>query len=127
MDAGLVTPVVALDIAEAFDCVLHRGLIVKLKVFGTEENLLEIFSNYLIGRAVTVIVNSQTHYCNIKTSVSQGSVLRWNNVINYLIQGFPSSYAHADDCTLSHTYKRKNVLTYWRSSINNTESLGRRW
>lgn len=134
LDTGLVTLVIALDIAGAFDCVWHQGLVAKLKALGIAGNLLELFSNYLTGRSLTVVVNGQTSssYC-IGASVPQGSVLGpilWNIFINDLIQGLPSSYAYADDCTLSHTYMREdagNVVEVINQQLNYIESWGRRW
>lgn len=134
LDAGLVTLVIALDIAGAFDCVWHQGLIVKLEALGISGSLLELFSNYLTGRSLTVVVNGQASSSyNTGASVPQGSVLGpilWNIFINDLLQGLPSSYAYADDCTLSHTYRRddiKDVVDIINQQLNYIESWGQRW
>ena len=82
LDKGKYTYVIALDIAGAFDRVWHRGIIARLKSFGTEGDLLMLFENYLKGRKIHVVVNGHTSSeYPIEASLPQGSVigpLYWN-------------------------------------------------
>ena len=47
LDAGRPSSVIALDIAGAFDCVWHRGLMAKLEQLGITGDLLHLCSSYL--------------------------------------------------------------------------------
>ena len=76
LDAGRPSLVIALDIAGAFDNGWHRGLIAKLKQMGITGDLLHLFSSYLTGRSLRVVVNGHTSASfPIEASVPQGSVL----------------------------------------------------
>ena len=64
------------DISKAFDKVFHKGLIVKLKTYGAEVNLLKLLENYLTERQQMVVLNDQTSsWQNVYTGVPQGFVL----------------------------------------------------
>ena len=76
LDAGRPSLVIALDIAGAFDTGWHRGLIAKLKQMGITGDLLHLFSSYLTGRSLRVVVNRHTSASfPIEASVPQGSVM----------------------------------------------------
>ena len=113
LDAGRNTLVVGLDIAGAFDCVWHQGLLAKLAALGVSGDLLDLFSSYLTGRTIHVVVNGKSSSNHgVGASVPQGSVLgpiMWNVFFNDLLQALPSSTAYADDCTLSYSYGKKDV------------------
>ena len=51
---------IALDIAGAFDCVWHQGLMAKLEQLGITGDLLHLFSSYLTGRNLHVVVSRCT-------------------------------------------------------------------
>ena len=113
LDAGRNTLAVALDIAGAFDCVWHQGLLVKLAALGVSGKLLDLFSSYLTGRTIQVVVDgkSSSHH-GVGASVPQGSVLGpilWNIFFNDLLQALPCTSAYADDCTLSYSYDKSDV------------------
>ena len=65
-----------LDISKAFDRVLHKGILFKLRQLGVNESLINLFSSYLKNRSQIVRVNgvnSDVGYTNC--GVPQGSVL----------------------------------------------------
>ena len=88
----------------------HRGLLAKLEQLGVAGDLLKLFSSYLQGRSLRVVVSGRISatYPN-EASVPQGSILGpilWNIYFNDLLQSLPLASAYADDCTLSHSYNR---------------------
>ena len=134
LDAGQPTLVIALDIAGAFDCVWHQGLLAKFEALGIAGDLLELFRDYLSDRTLSVVVNGQTSAKHtIGASVPQGSVLGpilWNIFLNDLLQGLPSSYAYADDSTLTHTFSRgdaQQVITTINQQLEYIASWGSKW
>ena len=134
LDKGINTLVIALDIAGAFDSVWHQGLISKLSALGISGNLLGLFSNYLNGRSLQVVVNGHTSSSYpVAASVPQGSVLGpilWNVYLNDLLHCMPSVHAYADDCTLTHSFTRANVeevIQDINQQLQFLQSWGRRW
>ena len=57
LDSGLPSLVIALDIAGAFDRVWRRELLAKLEQLGVTGQLLELFSSYLYGWRLRVVVS----------------------------------------------------------------------
>ena len=59
-----------------------------------------------------MVVNGQTFQAKpMLASVSQGSILGpilWNIYVDDLLQLVPEIVAYADDCTLSHSFKRQD-------------------
>ena len=67
---------VFLDISKAFNKVWHDGLIIKLKSYGIEGELLLLLKNYLHNRKQRVVLNGQTsEWERIYSEVPQRSVL----------------------------------------------------
>ena len=54
------TDIVFLDFTKAFDSVLHERLLLKLKSYGMEGNLLQWFRNFLKNRQQRVVVRGTT-------------------------------------------------------------------
>ena len=134
LDSGLATLVIALDIAGAFDCVWHQGLIAKLGQLGIAGDLLELLSNYLSDRSLSVVINGHTSSkFPVKASVPQGSVLGpilWNVYFNDLLSRIPTASAYADDCTLSRQFSRAEtaeVITSTNQLLNSITEWGQRW
>ena len=64
------------DISKEFDKLWHKGLIVKLKTYGAEVNLLKLLENYLTERQQRVVLNDQRpSWQNVYAGVPQGFVL----------------------------------------------------
>ena len=114
LDAGRPSLVIAFDIAEAFDCVWHRGLTAKLEQIGITGDLLHLFSSYLSGRSLHVAVNRFTSASSpVEASVPQGSVfgpILWNmKYFNDLPQSASSANVYTDDCTPSWIYTSEKL------------------
>ena len=113
LDSSRPSLVVALDIAGSFDTVWHKGLLAKLEQLGISGHLLALFSSYLQGRSLRVVVNGYTSATYpVEASVPQGSVLGpilWNIYLNDLLQSLPVISAYADDCTLSHSFNKNEA------------------
>ena len=76
MDEGLQTDVVFMDIAKAFDTVVHSKLLLKLQEFGFSGSVLLWFKNYLSCRCQQVTVHGATSTpLPITSGVPQGSLL----------------------------------------------------
>ncbi|KAG0714754.1 RNA-directed DNA polymerase from mobile element jockey [Chionoecetes opilio] len=134
LDSGRPSLVIALDIAGAFDCVWHKGLLAKLEQLGITGHLLALFSSYLHSRSLRVVVNGSTSATYpVEASVPQGSVLGhilWNIYFNDLLQGLPVGSVYADDCTVSHIYTREetaNVIDAANRQLGDITTWGRRW
>ena len=56
---NLLTMVLKFDISKAFDKVLHKGLIYKLKQNGVVGNLLNTLTDFLKDRKQRVVLNGQ--------------------------------------------------------------------
>ena len=114
LDSSRPSPVISLDIAGAFDRVWHRGLLAELEQLGVTGRLLELFSSYLYGRSLRVMVNGCTSVTfPVEASVPHGSILGpllWNINFNDILQCLPVALAYADDCTLSQCYAREEIV-----------------
>ena len=134
LDAGRPSLVIALDIAGAFDKVWHKGLLAKLQQLGVTGQLLDLFSSYLQGRSLKVVVSGCTSAAHpVEASVPQGSILGpilWNVYFNDLLQSLSLVSAYADDATLSHSYDRQeavNVIDAANRHLGDIMAWGKRW
>ena len=134
LDAGRPSLVIALDIAGAFDRVWHKGLLAKLEQFGITGQLLKLFSSYLQGRSLRVVVSGCTSATHpVKASVPQGSILGpilWNVYFNDLLQSLSLMSAYADDATLTHSYNREesaSVIDATNRHLGDILAWGERW
>ena len=76
LDDGLEVRAVFCDISKAFDRVLHKGLLFKLKRAGINGLLLDWLTNYLTERKQRVVIPGGTSDWEfIKAGVPQGSIL----------------------------------------------------
>ena len=76
IDKGIITDVIYLDFAKAFDFVPHKRLIYKLSKYGVAGNLLHWISDFLRKRRQSVRVNSVlSEWESVISDVPQGSIL----------------------------------------------------
>ena len=76
LDDGLEFRAVFFDISKAFDKVLHKGLLFKLRRAGIRGKLLSCFSDYRSNRYQRVIIpGGISTLCHIQAGVPQGSIL----------------------------------------------------
>ena len=76
LDEGRPFDVFWLDFAKAFDKVDHQRLVVKVKSFGIDGNLLGWIQDWLRGRRQRVVVEGcHSEWVEVLSSVVQGSVL----------------------------------------------------
>ena len=129
LEQGLVTDIIILDFAKAFDTVSHRKLLIKLKSYGIGTQLIRWIENFLIGRTQTVIVNgAASTRCDVLSGVPQGSVLGPLLFLLY-VNDLPESIKSecrlfADDTLLYNTRENKQVL---QRDLDMLGSWSRRW
>ena len=76
MDNGLINGILFIDLKKAFDTIDHNILSKKLSCYGFNDNILDLFRNYLSERTqVTVINNISLQKCSLQCGVPQGSIL----------------------------------------------------
>ena len=76
LDSGESADILYLDFAKAFDKVPHKRLIMKVKAFGIDGEILEWIKAWLFGRKQRVVLNGQhSEWIDVICSVCQGSVL----------------------------------------------------
>lgn len=73
---GFASVIVFLDFAKAFDKVSHRALILKIRAYGFDGNLLDWLSDFLTGRKQRVVLGDVvSDWTDVLSGVPQGSVL----------------------------------------------------
>ena len=76
IEKGIITDVIYLDFAKAFDCVQHKRLMYKLSKYGVAGNLLHWISDFLRKRRQSVRVNSVlSEWESVISGVTQESIL----------------------------------------------------
>jgi hypothetical protein len=134
-DNGIQTDVVYLDLSKAFDSVPHNFLILKLKAFGVNGQLLNWFINYLDNRKQKVILDGHSSdYVNVISGVPQGSILGpllFNIYINDMSKVITSQNSHlflyADDSKLCSQITCLNDCFALQSSINELYNWSNIW
>lgn len=128
MDKGLLTGVVYLDLAKAFDTVNHSLLLSKLSAFGVDSSECEWFRSFLHNRSqITVCNGSQSNKELVPIGVAQGSILGPLMFILF-INDLPTCLKHcnismyADDTALF--YSSKSTL---ESKINSDLNIVGDW
>lgn len=102
LDKSTQVDVVYTDFSKAFDRISHSTLVLKLREFGFQENLVKWFETYLSDRQYNVVLNnvhSRPFYPS--SGVPQGSILGpllFNIYVNDVTHNMSSmSLAYADD------------------------------
>ena len=76
VNRGFSVDLIFLDFAKAFDMVSHAGLLVKLKSFGFDDQLINWMKSYLSGRRQRVVLgNVFSSWKDVLSGIPQGSIL----------------------------------------------------
>ena len=76
LEKGTPVDIVYLDFSKAFDSVPHERLLLKLKAYGIQGNILEWIRSFLSERKQAVVVNGVKSVTNnVLNEVPQGSVM----------------------------------------------------
>ena len=77
IEQRMVTNSVLFEFSKAFDCIIHKLLLIKLQTMGITGTPLRWFFNYLQSRQQAVRITRARHssYKPIASGISQGSVL----------------------------------------------------
>ena len=116
MDKGLVTGVVFLDLAKAFDTVDHLILLRKLRGYGVSNNSLEWFESYISARNQVTVQCLSDPAC-VPAGMAKGSIL---GSLLFLI------FVNELPDVLQHTAHCLKMASFWpvlRSSFSKTIHL----
>jgi hypothetical protein len=76
VNRGFSIDLIFLDFAKAFDMVSHAGLLVKLKSFGFDDQLIKWMKSYLSGRRQRVVLGDiVSSWKDVLSGIPQGSIL----------------------------------------------------
>ena len=76
LDAGRVYGILITDLSKAVDCLPHRLLIAKLRVYGPDESACKLVSSYFTGRMQRMkVVGSRNDWRVMSKGTPQGSIL----------------------------------------------------
>jgi hypothetical protein len=76
VNRGFSVDLIFLDFAKAFDMVSHAGLLVKLKSFGFDDQLIKWMKSYLSGRRQRVVLGDVvSSWRDVLSGIPQGSIL----------------------------------------------------
>ena len=111
LDNGKIAGVLLTDLSKAFDCLNHELIIAKLEAYGFDHGSLTYILSYLSDRMRRTKVNASfSSWSNIKTGVSQGSILGpllfniyLNDIFYFVNKSDLTNYA--DDTTLMPLFK----------------------
>ncbi len=115
LDAADPVDVVYLDFAKAFDSVPHERLLLKLKMYGVQGEVLTWIEQFLKGRRQRVRVNGEvSEWKDVTSGIPQGSVLGpvlfviFINDLPEVVQSYVEMFA--DDTKIFSTVKEEDSL-----------------
>ena len=116
-DMGLTNDLILFDFAKAFDAVIHKLLLIKLRCLGIDGMLLQWIEMLLTQRSMCAkIADSFSRSAPVTSGVLQGVCFRTTTVlvdINHLVS-FLNTFAYrifADDIKLYLSYNSSDVQT----------------
>ena len=132
LEKGHEVRAVFLDISKAFDRVWHRGLFVKSKSLGVDDQLLTWFESYLSNRKQRVVIEAEcSDWQNIKAGVPQGSVLGPLLFLIYINDTadniLTESFLFADDSLLLEEVESAVESAARNQDLNLISSWADRW
>ena len=129
---GSVTDVIYLDFAKAFDTVPHSRLLLKLKAYGIDGNVLTWIKAFLTGRTQVVQVNGESSSpAPVLSGIPQGSVLGpllFVIFINDLPESIKSEiFLFADDTKVFRKITSISDSEALQRDIDSLEEWTRKW
>ena len=128
MDNTKIPINIFLDLSKAFDSIINKILLDKLKYYGLEGHTLKLFNSYLTNRKQYIELGDiKSKTLNISTGIPQGSILMPLLFIIYINDISQSSemfnfITYADDTNLSSTLNNlKNTENIDAGSLINDE------
>ena len=122
-----------IDLAKAFDSVVHSKLLYKLSLLGLGGNLLKWFEMYLTGRSQQVKVNKAvTMPSEVISGIPQGTILG-PFLFNIYINDLPSKTnsckvtLYADDAKMYKTISNEDDFQAFSQDIVNVEDFFNDW
>ena len=121
-----------LDFAKAFDSVPHQRLLLKLKSYAIEGDVLAWIEDFLVGRSQRVTVNGcHSSWSSVASGVPQGSVLGpvlFVIFINDMPQAAESNcQMYADDTKLFRIIQSQADTNILQKDLNNLVDWSDKW
>ena len=130
---GHQSDIVIMDFSEAFDKVLHSGLLFKLSELGASEEVCQWAKSFLVSRTQRVVVDGVASECEAVTSgVPQGSVLGPIFFLVYIndmakCSNHFSVRLFADDTIIYKAVKSVSDCEFLQEDLDALESWAKEW
>ena len=136
IDRGMSVITIYLDMHKAFDRVPHQRLLLKLRMLGIADGLLNWLSSFLSDRQTVVKINdSYSSPHDITSGVIQGSVLGPTLFLMYVNDIFSivkrgRAFMFADDIKIAYTFRLENLaqtLTNIQQDLDSLHDWSNTW
>ena len=132
LDKGICIDAIYLDFSKAFDSVPHKRLLLKLKGYGIQEQLLSWITDFLSDRRQRVKVNgSYSSWHNVLSGVPQGSVLGPILFVIFINDMPENLVSHllmfADDAKVFRLLQSGNDCVILREDLSKLDSWSKEW